>query len=211
MFAETVTVLEFLRKEKRKRLKRLTIVQPRVSHESLASWTFQAGVGGGSSVADALQVVMPEGRTPGRHDGRDAEVRRFSPLSLRRHPFSRARRRHSCPSFGSRLLPASLRQNLQDSHFIVSLSWRKVREKSPHPHSRRDIANDPPGPILDPRHLGSSFRHQVLHVRIDMIRGDSETSRTWDLAGVVPCDDREYSLRYIWCNRELARDSSRDL
>lgn len=35
---------------------------------------------------------MPEGRTPGRHDGRDAEVRRFSPLPLRRHPSSRARR-----------------------------------------------------------------------------------------------------------------------
>lgn len=71
---------------------RLTVIQSRRGgDESLAGRTFQAGVGGGSSVADALQVVMPEGRTPGRHDGRDAEVRRFSPLPLRRHPSSRAR------------------------------------------------------------------------------------------------------------------------
>lgn len=83
----------------------LTIVERRASHESFASWTFQAGVSGGSSVADALQVVMPEGRTPGRHDGRDAEVRRFSPLSLRRHPSSRVRRRHSCSYVFRSLLP----------------------------------------------------------------------------------------------------------
>lgn len=72
--------------------RKLTVIQLRVGDESSAGWTFQASVGGGSSVADALQVVMPEGRTPGRHDGRDAEVRRFSPLPLRRHPSSRARR-----------------------------------------------------------------------------------------------------------------------
>lgn len=68
------------------RINVLTMIQRRISHESFASRAFQVGVSGGSSVADALQVVMPEGRTPGRHDGRDAEVRRFSPLPLRRHP-----------------------------------------------------------------------------------------------------------------------------
>lgn len=72
--------------EKNKK-KRLTMIESRVGDESSGSWTFQVGVSGSGGVADALQVVMPEGRTPGRHDGRDAEVRRFSPFPLRRHPF----------------------------------------------------------------------------------------------------------------------------
>lgn len=37
-------------------------------------------------ITKTLQVVMSEGRTPGRHDGRDAEVRRFAPFPLHRHP-----------------------------------------------------------------------------------------------------------------------------
>lgn len=67
---------------------KLTVIESRIGDECFASWTFQAGISGSGSVANALQVVMPEGRTPGRHDGRDAEVRRFSPFPLRRHPFT---------------------------------------------------------------------------------------------------------------------------
>lgn len=64
-----------------KLLTMIVVIQSRFrDDESFGRWTFQ------SSVANALQVVMPEGRTPGRHDGRDAEVSRLAPLPLRRHP-----------------------------------------------------------------------------------------------------------------------------
>lgn len=66
----------------------LTVIEIRIGDERFAGWTFEAGISGSGGVANALQVVMPEGRTPGRHDGRDAEVRRFSPFPFRRHPFS---------------------------------------------------------------------------------------------------------------------------
>ena len=75
-------------KKRRKSYGKLTVIEVRIGYECFASWTFQAGISGSSGVANALQVVMPEGRTPGRHDGRDAEVRRFSPFPLCRHPFS---------------------------------------------------------------------------------------------------------------------------
>lgn len=66
----------------------LTVIESGIGDESSGSRTLQVGVSGSGGVADALQVVMPEGRTPGRHDGRDAEVRRFSPFPFRRHPSS---------------------------------------------------------------------------------------------------------------------------
>lgn len=66
----------------------LTVIEIRIGDERFGGWTFEAGISGSGGVANALQVVMPEGRTPGRHDGRDAEVRRFSPFPFRRHPFS---------------------------------------------------------------------------------------------------------------------------
>lgn len=53
--------------------------------ESLAA-AFHIGVGR-RVTTKALQVVMSEGRTPGRHDGRDAEVRRFTPFPLHGHSF----------------------------------------------------------------------------------------------------------------------------
>lgn len=82
---------ELSRKKKkrgRKMVDQLTVIEIRIGDERFAGWTFEAGISGSGGVANALQVVMPEGRTPGRHDGRDAEVRRFSPFPFRRHPFS---------------------------------------------------------------------------------------------------------------------------
>lgn len=72
----------------RKMVDQLTVIEIRIGDERFGGWTFEAGISGSGGVANALQVVMPEGRTPGRHDGRDAEVRRFSPFPFRRHPFS---------------------------------------------------------------------------------------------------------------------------
>lgn len=71
---------------------RLTMIHCWTRNKFCAGWAFHAGISASSGVADARQVVMPEGRTPGRHDGRDAEVRRFSPLPLCRHSSSHARR-----------------------------------------------------------------------------------------------------------------------
>lgn len=76
------------KKRGRKMVDQLTVIEIRIGDERFAGWTFEAGISGSGGVANALQVVMPEGRTPGRHDGRDAEVRRFSPFPFRRHPFS---------------------------------------------------------------------------------------------------------------------------
>ena len=75
-------------RQKEENYGKLTVIESRIGDECFASWAFQAGISGSGGVANALQVVMPEGRTPGRHDGRDAEVRRFSPFPLCRHPFS---------------------------------------------------------------------------------------------------------------------------
>lgn len=44
--------------------------------------TLYIGVTSITNTLESLQVVMSKGRTPGRHDGRDTEVRRFSPLAL---------------------------------------------------------------------------------------------------------------------------------
>lgn len=109
-------------KKDKGRKKRLTVIQRRGSDESLARRAFQAGVSGGSSgVADALQVVMPEGRTPGRHDGRDTEVRRFSPLPLRRHPSTRARRRSSLlATYASGLFLARFARSLPFVSFFTA-------------------------------------------------------------------------------------------
>ena len=101
------------------------MIEGRTGDECFASWTFQAGISGSGGVANALQVVMPEGRTPGRHDGRDAEVRRFSPFPLCRHPFSVDDTLipifPSASSFSRPVLPLFLVQRLSSS-LSLSLS-----------------------------------------------------------------------------------------
>lgn len=135
---------------------------------------------------------MPEGRTPGRHDGRDAEVRRFSPLSLRRHPSSRARRRHTLirTFFDLSLaqpIRSSLSRVLHHAPFLTRtsristllfFSWRTIREKSPHPHSRQGIPNDSLAPNLVFQ-LGSSFCHQMLNVCVNMSCGSEFSFRRY--------------------------------
>lgn len=164
------------------------MIQRRICHEFLVSWTFQAGVSGGSSVADGtLQVVMPEGRTPGRHDGRNAEVRRFSPLSLRRHPSSRARR-HSY-AFSLFLLPTDLcpRAAVYLTKLFVHLFFLLFEKKVEKINTlTRDKAYQAPVGTLVPSACplfttAPSFCHQAL-VRVNMMtygneRGGVSTSR----------------------------------
>ena len=120
------------------------MIEGRTGDECFASWTFQAGISGSGGVANALQVVMPEGRTPGRHDGRDAEVRRFSPFPLCRHPFSvddtlipifpsaSSFSRPVLPLFLVQRLSSSLSLSLSLSHSLsFSLSVSLLRSFSP--------------------------------------------------------------------------------
>lgn len=130
---------------------------------------------------------MPEGRTPGRHDGRDAEVRRFSPLPLRRHPSSRARQ-HLLVRVQSLVTPIFLLRSIRcrarlslllsrfPRRFIFSPSRGPPLSSLPQEKSRA------PSPSLGTRHAkclsfvlrvfssppSSPFRHQVF-LRLDML------------------------------------------
>lgn len=129
---------------------------------------------------------MPEGRTPGRHDGRDAEVRRFSPLPLRRHPSSRARR-HLLVRVQSLVTPIFLLRSIScfpprlsrphdgSSHRREVLYFPLFLKESPenhHPHLRQGILGLP---FASPPFLSSSFSfcHQAF-LRIDMTARGSE-------------------------------------
>lgn len=85
---------------------------------------------------------MPQGRTPGRHDGRDAEVRRFSPLPLRRHPSSRLDDTLTRTRFKSLLAPGRSVPSLASPSRFISpvdvLLFEESRENH-HPHSRQGI------------------------------------------------------------------------
>lgn len=143
------------------------MIQCRIIYEALASWTFQVGVSGGSSVADALQVVMPEGRTPRRHNGRYAEVRRFSPLSLRRHPSSRTRRFLFVLAFS--LFTFSLSDAAHycptSPHYprlsAFASPLRKKGQENQHPHSYDSLAISLPSAHFSPFRL-SSLHHFAI-------------------------------------------------
>lgn len=140
------------------------MVQCRTGNESFAARAFQVGVSSGSGVVDALQVVMREGRTSGRHDGRDTKVRRFTPLSLRRHASSRARQHlfvrvesllswlfdrfyllssislslaRSLSIYLSLLLSRSLQEKSNSTFFALLLQQNP--QGNHHPHSRQGI------------------------------------------------------------------------